>query len=130
VRGLLRETEISEVMAPSATATNLSALAAPTPTPTPTQACSIVISDQTVGVPNASSSGTVACAVAAKHQLALTLVSPFASNTVTVNSAVPNGWSALAPGLIATVIPDAVGEWTLEVTTPGAAPNSVTIQGY
>lgn len=115
---------------PTVTPVNLSTVAAPTPPSTPTEPCAVIVTDQTVAVPNASTSGTVAVSVAAKHTLTLTLASPFASNTVSVNGAVPTGWSALAPGLIATVVPDVVGLWTLEVTTPGAAPNSVTIEGY
>lgn len=122
--------EISELMTPAIFAVNLSTLAAPVAVPAPTQPCSITISDASIAKPNASSSGTVAVPVAAAHKLTLTLKSPFPSNSVAVNGVVPAGWSALASGEFASVVPDLAGIWTFVVTTPGAAPNSVAIQGY
>jgi hypothetical protein len=117
-------------MVPTATAVNLSTIVAPTPTPPPVQPCSITVSDLTLGVPNAWSACTCFVPAAGKHQVSLTLASPFATNSVAVNGSVPSGWSALAPGEIAVVVVDVVGVWTFVVTTPGATPNSVTIQGY
>lgn len=111
-------------------AVNLSTLAPATPIPTPTQPAYVNVVNQSAGSAAPSNSGAVAVSVAAKQTLALLLVSPFPSNTVTLNGTVPTGWSALPAGLFAQVIPDEVGTWTIEVTTPGAALNSVTIQGY
>jgi hypothetical protein len=115
---------------PAVTTVNLSSLVAPTAAPQTLQPASLTVADMTAAVPGASKTGTIAVPAAAKHTLTITLTSPIAVNTVTINGTVPSGWSALAPGLIASVVVDVPGIWVLQVTTAGVAADPVTIEGY
>jgi hypothetical protein len=121
-------------LAPTAVPTssgNLSALASPSATPTPQpQACSVALTDNSIGVANSSTSGTITMPAAALHSVTITLSSPYLLNTVQVNGATPVGWSVLSAGVIATKTVDVAGLWTLVVATPGCAPNSVAILAY